>query len=77
MPKKILKGKVVSDAMDKTVVVLVERYTKNSKYEKYVRISKKYKAHDESNESKIGDKVMIEECNPISKDKHFKILSNI
>lgn len=71
MPKKKLKGIVVSDAMNKTVVVLVNRYKKHSKYKKYIRISKKYKAHDENNQYKVGDRIIIQECKPISKDKHF------
>lgn len=74
MPKKKLKGIVVSDAMDKTVVVLVNRYKKHPKYKKYMKISKKYKAHDVNNQYKKGDKIMIEECLPISKDKRFKVL---
>lgn len=74
MTKKKLKGIVVSDKMDKTIVVLVNRYKKHPKYRKYLKISKKYKAHDENNQYKVGDKVVIEECRPISKDKRFKIL---
>ncbi len=76
MAKK-LKGEIVSDAMDKTVTVLVSRYEKDPKYKKYVRLSKKYKAHDEKNEYKKGDKVFIEECRPVSKDKHFKVAGKI
>lgn len=72
--KKILKGVVVSDKMDKTVVVKVDRYVKHQKYQKYYTISKKFKAHDEENKAKVGDKVSIEETRPISKDKHFKIV---
>lgn len=75
MPKKRLKGKIISDAMGKTVVVLVERYAKHPKYRKYLRISKRYKAHDENNEYKKGDAVIIEECSPVSKDKKFKVIS--
>ena len=74
MAKK-LKGVIVSDKMDKTAVVLVNRYTKHPKYKKYLKISKKYKAHNENNEYKKGDRVIIEECRPMSKDKHFKIIS--
>jgi small subunit ribosomal protein S17 len=69
--KKTLEGVVVSDKMDKTVVVSVTRFEKHPKYKKYVKMSKKYKAHDEANEKKIGDKVVIEETRPLSKDKHF------
>ena len=72
-PKK-LKGKVVSVSMDKTVVVEVERYTKHPKYKKYMRTTKKYKAHDEKNEYAVGDRVLLGECRPISKDKKFKII---
>ena len=71
--KKTLKGTVVSDKMDKTVVVLVERYVKHPKYQKYQTRSKKHKAHDEENAYKTGDIVMIEETSPISKDKHFRV----
>ena len=68
---KTLSGTVVSDKIDKTVVVLVDRYVKHSKYLKYQKISKKYKAHDESNSKKVGDRVEIVETRPMSKDKHF------
>lgn len=71
---KTLDGVVVSDKMDKTVVVSVTRYEKNEKYHKYVKHSKKYKAHDEENKYKVGDKVSIVETRPISKDKHFKVI---
>lgn len=70
MAKK-LKGIVVSDAMDKTVVVIVNRYVKHPKYKKYIKKSKKYKVHDEEKKYKKGDKVVIQECRPISKDKHW------
>jgi small subunit ribosomal protein S17 len=72
--KKQLKGVVVSDKMQKTVVVSVNRFVKFPKYGKYVQKSKKYKAHDETNMYKTGDKVIIEETNPISKDKNFKVI---
>lgn len=74
---KKLKGIVVSDKMDKTVVVFVTRYKKHPKYKKYIKRSKKYKVHDEKNEYKKGDKVIIQECRPISKDKHFKVIEKI
>lgn len=77
MPKKKLKGMVVSDKMQKTAVVLVNRYFKHPKYGKYIRRGKKYKAHDEKGEYKKGDKVLIQECRPISKDKKFKIISRV
>lgn len=73
--KKRLEGVVTSDKMDKTVVVSVSRYIKNEKYQKYVKKSKKYKAHDEANAYKVGDKVTIEETRPLSKDKHFIVVT--
>ena len=72
---KTLKGTVVSDKMQKTVVVKVERYVKNQKYGKYQKISKKYKAHNENNDIKVGDVVTIRECRPLSKDKHFEVVT--
>lgn len=74
-PKATLKGKVVSDKMDKTVVVSVTRFVEHKKYKKRIKISKKYKAHDETNSKKVGDTVEIEETRPISKDKHFKVVA--
>jgi small subunit ribosomal protein S17 len=68
---KILEGVVVSDKMQNTIVVKVQRFVKHPKYQKYVKIAKKFKAHDEGNTAKIGDKVKIKETRPISKDKHF------
>jgi small subunit ribosomal protein S17 len=72
--RKTLQGVVTSDKMQKTVVVSVTRFVKHPKYQKYVKISKKYKAHDENNEHKVGDTVTIEECRPISKDKTFTVI---
>lgn len=72
--KKILKGIVVSDKMDKTVVVSVSRFEKHAKYQKYLKINKKYKAHDETNSCKVGDSVSIVESRPLSKDKHFVVV---
>ncbi len=74
--KKILSGVVVSDKMDKTVNVLITRFVKHPKYGKYIKSSKKYKAHDEENKYKEGDKVDIEEVKPISKDKSFKVVES-
>ena len=74
---KILNGIVISDKMIKTVVVKVERYKKHPRYNRYYKVSKKYKAHDDKEEFHIGDKVAIKEVRPISKDKHFKILSKV
>ena len=72
---KILKGVVVSDKMDKTIVVSVSRFVKHPLYGKFYKVSKKYKAHDEGNVYKIGDKVEIVETRPISKDKKFKVIN--
>lgn len=69
MPKKVIKGKVVSDKADKTVVVSVEFKKKHPLYHKIVNLSKKYKAHDEKNEANTGDMVIIEESRPYSKTK--------
>lgn len=73
---KVLSGTVVSDKMKDTVTVLVERFEKHSKYQKFVKRSKKFKAHDAGNTKKIGDKVLIRESKPISKDKRFVVISN-
>lgn len=75
--RKQISGVVVSDKMDKTVVVLSSKYSKSKIYGKYLSRRKKYKAHDENNEYKIGDKVVIEECRPISKDKKFKVIKKV
>ncbi len=71
---RILKGVVVSDKMDKTVVVAVSRFIKHPLYGKFYKASKRYKAHDEDNKYKVGDKVEIVETKPISRDKHFKVI---
>lgn len=69
-----LVGKVVSDVNDKTITVLVETYKKDSLYGKRVKYSKKYTAHDEKNEAKVGDTVLIAETRPLSKTKHFRLV---
>lgn len=71
---KILSGKVVSDKMKDTVVVLVENYKRHPIYGKYMRRQKKFKAHDQGNKRKIGDVVSIRETRPISKDKNFIVI---
>ena len=76
MPKRVLQGTVVSDKNDKTVVVLVERRFTHPLFKKTVRRSKKYKAHDETNQYKVGDAVSIEETKPISKDKTWIVVAN-
>jgi small subunit ribosomal protein S17 len=67
-------GKVVSDKMDKTIVVAVETYKKHSLYHKRIKYTKKFKAHDENNEAKIGDTVRIMETRPLSKDKRWRLV---
>ncbi|WP_033542791.1 30S ribosomal protein S17 [Planococcus sp. CAU13] len=72
--RKVYTGRVVSDKMDKTVTVMVETQKKHSFYGKRVKYSKKYKAHDEQNEAKIGDIVRIMETRPLSATKRFRLL---
>lgn len=72
--RKVLTGRVVSDKMDKTIVVTVETKVKHKLYGKRVNYSKKYKTHDESNTAKIGDVVRIQETRPLSKDKRFRLV---
>lgn len=74
--KKVFTGTVVSTKMKDTVVVLVERYEKHPKYEKFMKSSKRFKAHDAGNTAVMGDKVTITETKPISKDKHFILEAN-
>jgi small subunit ribosomal protein S17 len=71
--RKSREGVVVSDAMQKTRVVKIERVYRHPKYQRVIRISKKLKAHDEGNESHVGDRVLIEETRPISKEKRWRI----
>tara|TARA_B100001121_G_C18501909_1_gene532405 strand:- start:397 stop:630 length:234 start_codon:yes stop_codon:yes gene_type:complete len=73
MPKRVLSGIVCSNSSSKTVVVKVERTFKHPMYKKFIRRSKKYHAHDETNNLKVGDKVSIEETKPISKKKNWII----
>jgi small subunit ribosomal protein S17 len=77
MPKKRLKGKVISTKMKKTVVVEVERIKAHPKYKRRYKVHKKYKAHDEKEECKVGDIVIIEECRPISKEKKWRVISKL
>lgn len=74
---RTLTGRVVSDKMNKTVTVLVERRVKHPVIGKIIRLSKKYHAHDEKNEFHDGDLVMIEECRPLSKTKTWRVTSRI
>jgi len=75
--KKKFEGEVVSDKMDKTILVLVTTIKTHSKYKKQYKSSKKYATHDEKNEYKVGDKVLIEECRPISKDKRWRVIKKV
>ena len=77
MSKKLLQGIVVSDKMQKTVVVEVESMKEHPKYKRRYKTHKKFKAHDEKGEFHIGDKVVIEETKPISKDKNFTVIKKI
>lgn len=70
---RTLKGVVISDKMDKTVIVAVDRLKLHSKYKKRYKVTKKYKVHDEKNEFHIGDKVVITGCRPLSKDKRWRV----
>ena len=72
--RKVYQGRVVSDKMDKTIVVVTETQKRHSKYGKRVKYSKKYKAHDENNVAKIGDIVKIMETRPLSSTKHFRLV---
>jgi len=72
--RKVQTGKVVSDKMDKTVVVAVETYKKHNLYHKRIKYTKKFKAHDENNQAKIGDVVKIMETRPLSKDKRWRLV---
>ena len=74
MPKRILQGVVVSDKQDKTVVVNVERQVMHPVYKKFIKKSKKYAAHDENNQFKVGDTVRIQECAPVSKNKTWTVI---
>jgi len=76
MPRRVLQGKVVSDAGEKTIVVLVERRVAHPVYKKFITRSKKYMAHDEGNTAKTGDMVRIRECRPISKRKTWELIGD-
>ena len=76
MPKRVLQGVVVSDKLEKTITVQVERRVMHPLYKKVIKRSKKYAAHDEGNVYKMGDLVSIRECNPVSKRKRWEVVSN-
>lgn len=77
MPRRVLEGNVVSAKNDKTVTVLVERRFMHPVYKKYVRKSDKYAAHDEGNMFKEGDRVLIQECRPMSKRKRWEVVEGV
>jgi small subunit ribosomal protein S17 len=76
MPRRVMQGVVVSDKMDKTIVVMVERKIMHPLYKKFIRRSNKYSAHDESNAHKTGDIVKIRECRPLSKNKCWEVIAD-
>jgi len=75
MPKRIMQGVVVSDKMEKTIVVNVERKFPHSLYKKFIKRSKRYHVHDKDNQFKMGDIVKIQECPPLSKSKRWEVIS--
>jgi small subunit ribosomal protein S17 len=75
MPRRVMQGVVVSDKADQNIVVKVERRVMHPLYKKFIRRSKRYLAHDESNAAKVGDLVRIRECRPISKRKCWEIMT--
>lgn len=77
MPKKRLQGIVVSDKMQKTVVVKVERLKLHPRFKRLYKVHKKFKAHDEKNECRVGDVVVIEETRPLSKEKRWRVVEII
>ncbi|PIR71373.1 MAG: 30S ribosomal protein S17 [Candidatus Nealsonbacteria bacterium CG10_big_fil_rev_8_21_14_0_10_37_25] len=77
MPKRQLVGTITSNKIAKTVVVRVERLKEHPKYKRRFRVHKKYKAHDEKEEYQVGDRVIIEECRPISKEKKWKVIKKL
>ena len=77
MAKRTLTGKVVSDKMDKTVVVEVEHLKQHPKYLRRIRVHERYKAHDEGNTHHMGERVTIEESKPLSKDKRWIVVENL
>jgi len=74
MPRRVLQGKVVGSACDKSVSVLVERRVMHPLYHKFITRSKKFAAHDEANECQVGDSVRIRECRPMSKTKTWEVI---
>lgn len=77
MPKRQLTGQVISNKMQKTVVVEVESLKEHPKYKRRYKVYKKYKAHDEKQEYKVGDRVIIEEYRPLSKEKRWRVIKKL
>lgn len=77
MPRRTVRGTVVSNAADKTIVVKVERRVRHPVYKKFITRSSKYMAHDEANSAKTGDVVRIRECRPLSKRKCWELVSEV
>ncbi len=75
--KRKLEGIIISDKMNKTRVIAITRLKKHPRYKKYYKVTRKFKAHDEKNEYKTGDKVVIEEIRPLSKEKRWRIIEKI
>lgn len=73
MPRRVMQGIVVSDKMDKTIVVAITRRTRHRLYKKYLTRTKKVKAHDANNECRVGDTVRVVESRPLSKDKRWRL----
>jgi small subunit ribosomal protein S17 len=72
--RRVVSGRVISDKMDKTVVVEISRLTRHARYDKIVRVTSKVKAHDEKNECRMGDKVRLMETRPLSKEKRWRVV---
>lgn len=77
MPKRQLTGTVISNKMRKTIVVKVERIKEHPKYKRRYKLHKKYKAHDEKGEYHVGDRVIIEECRPLSREKKWRVIGKV
>ena len=77
MPRRVLVGTVISDKMDKTIVVRVDRRVKHPLYKKFITRSQRFSAHDEANKCNIGDTVRIRECRPLSRNKHFELVERL
>lgn len=75
--KRILEGAVISDKMQKTVVVQVDRLKQHPRYLKYYRVSRRFKAHDEKGEYRLGDRVKIQETRPLSKEKRWRVVGKV